>query len=216
MASKSVRIIVDARERNNELINGIEAKGIEIEFRTAHVGDYIISDRICIERKTISDFESSIINGRIFDQIRRLRENYVLPLLILEGDADYFRLNSSVINGAIASLYMDYGIGILYTNDPQNTAEVIASIAKREQNGSAREPSPKGGARAYTHEQFQEHVVGNIPGIGPMLGRALLTRFKSVGNIANASVEELMDVEMIGKKKAELVHDTLNGPYKEE
>ncbi|MFI5412456.1 MAG: ERCC4 domain-containing protein [Candidatus Micrarchaeales archaeon] len=215
MGARTARIIIDSRERNSELINGIRAGGVEVEFRTAHVGDYIISDRVCIERKTISDFESSIMNGRLFDQIKRLKENYDFPMLVLEGDADYFRLKSSIINGTIAALYVDYGIGVLCTTDAQNTAEVIAAIARHEQDGSDREPSLKGGARSYTHEQFQEHVVGNLPGIGPKLGRALLKHFKSIKRIANASTDELMEVEKIGNKKAELIHNTLNRTYEE-
>ena len=213
MQQERAKVIIDNRERNSEIIDGIEARGIDIEFRTAHVGDYIVSDRVCIERKTVNDFESSMMNGRLFDQIDRLREEYEMPILILEGDADYFRLKSSVINGAIASLYIDYGIVALRTANPRETAELIASIAKQEQRGSAREPSLKGGARAYTHEQFQEYIIGNLPGIGPKLGKALLKRFKSVRKIANASVDELMQVEKIGKKKADTIFKTLNEDY---
>lgn len=213
MAKSDAKVIIDSRERNMDLIGALEAVGIDIEFKTAQVGDYIISERICVERKTVSDFESSIMNGRLFDQVKRLRENYELPLLILEGDSEYFRLKSSIINGAIAAIYIDYGIGVLHTNDAKNTAEIIASIAKREQNGSDREPKLKGGARSYTREQFQEHIVGNIPGIGPKLSRALLGRFGSVRKIANASVDELMEVDKIGKKKAEGIYATLGMAY---
>lgn len=213
MKAKNARIIIDSRERNAELIGSMEANGVDMEFRTIHVGDYIASDRVCIERKTVSDFESSIINGRLFDQIKRLKDNYEFPILILEGDPDYFRLRGSVINGAIATLYIDYGINIICTYDPQGTADIIARIAKHEQNGEVREPSPKGGARAYTKEHFQEYVIGNLPGVGPKIAKALLKHFKTIKNIANADEAALMDVEKVGKKKAALIHDTLNGTY---
>jgi Fanconi anemia group M protein len=208
------RIIIDNRERNEELLDAIGAKGLEIEFRTAHVGDYIISDRVCIERKTVADFESSLINGRLFEQVKRLKENYELPILVLEGDVEYFRLRNSVINGAIAALYIDYGIMVLHTSDAKSTGEVIASMAKHEHDKNIREPSLKGGARAYTREQFQEFIIGNIPGIGSKLARSLLEHFKSIKNIANAEKGDLVKVEKIGKKKAEMIHKTLNDPYK--
>ncbi len=216
MGAKSSKVIIDNRERNAELIGAIEANGTEMEFRTVHVGDYVVSDRVCIERKTINDFENSIINGRLFDQVRRLKENYEFPILILEGDADYFRLKNSVINGAIASLYIDYGINVICTYDVQNTADVISSIARHEQDDGTREPSLKGGARAYTHEQFQEYVMGNLPGIGPKLAKALLRHFKSIRSIANADEKELMQVEKIGRKKAKMISNTLNGEYHEQ
>jgi ERCC4-type nuclease len=216
MISKPARVIVDSRERNVELIEAMKASGIEMEFKTIHVGDYVVSDRVCIERKTVYDFESSILNGRLFDQIKRLKENYAMPILILEGDPDYFRLKNNIINGAIASLFIDYGIEVICTYEPQNTADIIASIARHEQNEEIREPTLKGGARAYTHEDFQEYVIGNLPGIGPKLAKALLKHFRSVRNIANANVEDLMGVYKIGKKKAELIHNTLNKSYDSE
>jgi DNA excision repair protein ERCC-4 len=144
------RIIIDNRERNGELIKAIESKGIGIEFRTAHVGDYIISDRVCIERKTVADFESCLISGRLFDQIKRLKENYEFPILVLEGDVDYFRLRNNVINGAIAALYIDYGVMMLHTSDAESTGLVIASMAKHEYENDIREPSLKGGRTRRT------------------------------------------------------------------
>lgn len=216
MAPKKARVIVDNRERNVELLDAIGRNGVDMEFRTVHVGDYVVSDRVCIERKTIYDFESSIINGRLFDQIKRLKEHYDFPILILEGDQDYFRLKNNVINGAIASLYIDYGIEVLCTYDAYNSGELIAGIARHEQIDHAREPSLKGGARAYTESQFQQYVIGNIPGVGPKLAKALLKHFGSISNIANAKPEELIKVEKIGKKKANLIHSTLNGLYKED
>lgn len=207
------KVIIDNRERNMELIGAIEANGLDIEFKTVHVGDYVISERVCIERKTISDFESSIINGRLFEQVRRLKEYYQFPIIVLEGDPEHFRLKSNVINGAIGSLYIDYGMEIICTYSPKNSGDIISSIARHEQKHDDRAPSLKGGARAYTHEQFQEFVIGNLPGVGPKLAKALLSHFKSIRGIANANQEELMKVEKIGEKKAEQIHRTLNRIY---
>jgi ERCC4-type nuclease len=213
---KATKVIVDNRERNTDLIETMVASGMDIEFKTVPVGDYIISDRVCIERKTVSDFEGSIINGRLFDQIKRLKENYEFPIILLEGEFDYFRLKRNVINGAIASIYIDYGIVVINTQDAHNTAEMIFSIARHEQIDHDRLPSMKGGARAYTNNQFQEYIIGNIPGIGQKLARSLLLHFKSIKSIVNATPEELTKVEKIGKKKALLIHNTLNGIYSEE
>jgi ERCC4-type nuclease len=216
MDVKVLKVIVDNRERNETLLGALEANGVDVESKSIHIGDYVISERVCIERKTIFDFESSIMNGRLFDQITRLKENYEFPILILEGDPDYFRLQGNVINGTIASLYIDYGIVVLCTYNAQQTAEIIAGIARHEQIDHGREPSLKGGARARSQNQFQEYVIGNIPGIGPKLAKALLKHFGSIKNIADAGAEDLQKVEKIGRKKADLIHDTLNGAYKED
>lgn len=213
---QQLKVIVDQRERNEDLLSGLEGKGVEIVVDTIPVGDYIVSDRVCIERKTVSDFENSIINGRVFYQLERLREHYALPILILEGSPETFRLDSKVINGTVIAIYIDYGIPVLFAYDADETAELIVNIAKREQIKERREPSLKGGARAYSVKQFQEFVIGNLPGVGPKLAKSLLKHFGSIKKIANASIDELVEVEKIGKKKAETIHNTLNMEYKSE
>ena len=207
------KVIVDIRERNAELVEAISGNGVEVEFMKLEVGDYAISDRICIERKTVGDFESSIMSGRLFEQAERLRENYQVPIIILEGDQDYLRLNGNVISGTIAALCVDYGIYVLYANGAEATAGMVARLAKREQDDERRELSLKGGARSRTLGQFQERVVANIPGIGPKLAKGLLRHFKTIRNIAMADPKELMEVEKIGSKKAEMVISTLNRDY---
>ena len=184
---RGMRIIVDSRERNPELMARLESRGVDIELATLPVGDYILSDRVCIERKTVSDFEGSIINGRLFEQIERLKEAYKTPILILEDNGG-FNLSDKVIKGAVAALYIDYGIQMLGSGSPEETADIMADIAKREQVVRDREPSLKGSARAYTDRQFQEYVIGNLPGIGPKLAKSLLSHFKNIRNIANADV----------------------------
>lgn len=210
---KPARIIADSRERNAELLDALEASGVKVETKTIHVGDFVLSDRICVERKTVRDFESSIINGRLFDQIKRLKEQYQLPILVIEGDASEFGLGSKVMNGTIASLYSDYGIVALSLKSAGDAAEFMASIAKREQSDEVREPSPKGGRRAHTVQQLQERIIGNLPGVGPKIARSMLSHFGNISAISNATAEELMNVDKIGKKKAELIRSTLNGSY---
>lgn len=212
-AVPELKIIVDQRERNLDLIGALEILGLAISMETMPVGDYAISDRICIERKTVSDFESSIINGRLFEQLEMLKQTYQFPILILEGDRNEFKLKRNVITGTIVSVYVDYGIPVIFSDGPENTAEIMAVMAKREQNGTKRIPSMKGSTRAYTNEQFQEYIVGNLPGIGKKLAKSLLVHFGSIKAIANADVKELTKVEKIGKKKAELIHKTLNHKY---
>lgn len=211
----ALRVIVDGRERNSELREALMANGVEIDERTIHVGDYVISDRVCVERKTVSDFESSLMNGRLLDQVKRLKENYQLPIIIVEGDQSEFRLGKNVITGAMVALYVDNGIEVMVSGSPKETSDMITTIAKHEQNGNLREPSLKGGRRAYSTSNYQEYVIANLPGIGPKLARSLLRHFKSIKRIANADVKALMKVEKIGRKKAEAIHATLNKEYEQ-
>lgn len=208
-----LNIIIDNRERNIELISALEDSGVKARVASLPVGDYIISDRVCIERKTIHDFENSLINGRLFDQIKRIKEHYSAPIILIEGSKEEFRLKNNVIMGAMAYLYIDNSIQVITSWGPKESADIIATIARHEQHPENREPSLKGGARAYSDAQFQEYIIGNLPGVGPKLAKSLLTHFKSIRNLANSNVEELMEVEKIGKKKAEKIFALMNRDY---
>jgi Fanconi anemia group M protein len=209
-----VKILVDNRERNFMLIEKLNELGAELEFHNLPVGDYILSDRVCVERKRINDFENSIMNGRLFDQIERLRASFPKPIVILEGDGSEYRLGSNVITGTIISLYTDYDAQVILSANEDETAEILYTIAKREQEKKEREPRLIGTKRAFTNEEWQRLILSSIPGVGPKLAYELLKEFKSIKNVVNASVDELMKVDKIGKKKASRIHEILNFEYK--
>ena len=49
-------------------------------------GDYVLSDRVVVERKTGPDLAASIKDRRLFEQIDRLAEAYDAVVLIIEGE----------------------------------------------------------------------------------------------------------------------------------
>ena len=50
------------------------------------VGDYIVSPKICIERKAIPDLISSFKSGRLYSQCEQMFRHYELPTLLIEFD----------------------------------------------------------------------------------------------------------------------------------
>ncbi|MCL4380795.1 MAG: helix-hairpin-helix domain-containing protein [Candidatus Marsarchaeota archaeon] len=208
-----MKIIADQRERNPELINALHDNGVEVEIKTIPAGDYILSDRICVERKTISDFESSIINGRLFEQLDKLRQAYEFPLVLIEGNVSEFRLNLNAIMGAVVSIYVEYRIQTIFCFDVFDTAKTIKTIAEHEQRTEKRMPSLKGSARAYSNDEFKEYMIGNLPGIGPKLARQLLSKFRTIKNMANSNAGELEKVEKIGQKKSRRIHEIFTEEY---
>jgi len=70
------RIYVDPRERGMAKL--LESRGLEVILKSLEVGDYVISDRVAIERKTAQDFVASIIDPErnLFRQIADLSRSY--------------------------------------------------------------------------------------------------------------------------------------------
>ena len=60
---------------------------------------------------------------------------------------------------------------------------------------------------------LQEYIVSALPGIGAVLAKPLLKHFKSIKSIVNASVDDLKEVEKIGKIKAEEIRRILDTEY---
>ena len=186
-----------------------------MSFAQLPVGDYIVSDRMCVERKTVSDFESSVMNSRLFEQIDRLSAGFAKPVLLIEGDDCEFLMHPNVVLGTIISLYTDHNIQVIRSKETSETALMLAKLAEREQSSKEHMPKIAGSKRAFTNSQWQMLILSAIPGVGPKLSRSLIRHFKSIKNVVSASTDELMDVEKVGKKKAAKIYELLNEEFNE-
>ncbi|MDD4163309.1 MAG: helix-hairpin-helix domain-containing protein, partial [Methanothrix sp.] len=132
----------------------------------------------------------------------------------LEGRDLYTRqMNADSIRGALASVAVDYGIPIIPTDDRDETASVIALLARRE-GQEGREPKVHGHKTARTLKEQQEYMVSAIPSVGTAVARNLLKHFGSIEKIMSASPEELLEVEKVGPKIAERIRELVGGAYK--
>ena len=213
---QSLKIIVDNRERNLEITDWLSSSGVGLSFAQLPVGDYIVSERMCVERKTVQDFENSIIDNRLFEQLDRLRCGFEKPILILEGEAADHRLSENVIMGTMIKLYTDYNVQIIRSRDAVGTAQILSKFADREQNPDANMPRILGLKKAHTTYQWQIMILSSMPGIGPNLAHKLISHFGTIKELANADVKELMKVDKIGKKKAQAIHGILNVKFSPE
>ncbi|MHA2407356.1 MAG: helicase-related protein, partial [Candidatus Ranarchaeia archaeon] len=84
--SPNITIIVDNREFTSPVVKNLVRLGIKIEKAQLPVGDYIVSEDTVIERKKVEDFISSLLDGRLFNQCKALRESFPNPILLIEGE----------------------------------------------------------------------------------------------------------------------------------
>jgi Fanconi anemia group M protein len=208
------KIFVDFRER--EMAKLLEALGIEVTVTNLEVGDYVISDKVAIERKTAQDFVASIIDPQrnLFRQMADLARTYDRPVLILEGrDLYTSQMNAASIRGAMISVAVDWGVPIIPTEDQDETASVIALLARREMR-EGRSPKVHGHKTARTLKEQQEYLISAISSVGPTVARNLLKHFGSVEKIMTASSEQLQEVDLVGPKIAQRIRELVGGEYK--
>ncbi|MCE4617416.1 MAG: helix-hairpin-helix domain-containing protein [Desulfurococcales archaeon] len=211
---KKIRVIADLRERNTSVTKYLEEM-VMVEYKQLTVGDYIISDDIAIERKSASDFVKSLFDGRLFDQAKRLSEAYLTPIMIIEGDLNKISKRfRNQARAALISLTLDYGIKIIYSQDPRETAEILAYLARKVFYS-------RGGQRILVHKkpklssisEWQLYIVQSLPNIGPKLAVRLLEMFGSVEKIFTASISELSRIPGIGEKRALYIRKILQSKW---
>jgi ERCC4-type nuclease len=177
-------VIIDERERNSKVPELLVKKGVSIKFRVIEVGDYIISQRIGVERKTIKDFIKSIYDGRIFDQISRLKEKFEIPVIVVEGDLNDLILfvdNPNVFRGALISLVLFNNTKIFFSLDEEETADYISLMAKQEMKKKEFFlPFLKAKPKTKDIRQIQLNIISSFPYIGQKTAFKILKEYKNI------------------------------------
>jgi Fanconi anemia group M protein len=145
----TVEIVVDQRELDSAIARDLSTReGVETRLETLAVGDYVLSDRVAVERKTVSDFLDTLTGGdrSLFEQVGDLSRHYARPVVVVEGGGLYEERNvhPDAIRGALASLSVDFGVSVLRTEDEGDTADLLAVITGREQTTRDRAVSVHG------------------------------------------------------------------------
>ena len=214
--SDKIKIFADFREKGSGIIKELIEMDVELKLEALPAADYILSSRVGVEYKTVEDFIQSIIDGRLLQQIKSLKNNFERPLLIIDGVEDIYsvrNVHANAIRGMLAAITVSYGVPILYTKNFKDTAQLLNIIAKREQEETGKDFSLHPQKKAMSIKEQQEYIISSLPGVGSLLSKPLLKHFKSVKNIINAEQKELEKVEKIGKKKAEKIKDIVDREY---
>jgi len=216
-----IKIYADVRERGSDVIGFLrEMKNVELVLWKLDVGDFILSDRVAVERKIVPDFINSIIDGRLLTQAQDIARNFAYPVMIIEGYPDYDiysqrNIHPNAVRGALSSIAVDLGISIIPTRDEEDTAMMLYTIAKREQIDLNRCIALRGEKRAMSLPEKQRFVVESLPNVSAVLARRLLLHFGSIEKIFRAREKELMEVDLIGEKKAKAIRAVIREKYTE-
>ncbi|WP_372912328.1 DEAD/DEAH box helicase [Salinigranum sp.] len=213
-----VEVVVDQRELDSTIARDLSTRdGVRTRLETLAVGDYVCSDRVVVERKTVSDFLDTLTGGdrSLFGQARDMSRHYARPVVLIEGDGLYEERNihPGAIRGAIASLAVDFGVSVLHTRDETDTTELLATLASREQTERDRAVSVHGEKAAKTLDEQQEYVVGAIADVGPVTAQSLLAHFGSVEAVMTATEADLQDVRGVGAKTAQRIREVVGSDY---
>ncbi len=207
------KVIADYREKNCLVPSELQNLGLDVEFKELKVADYIVKD-VAIERKTVSDFISSMINRRLLNQLEGLQQ-YKHKLLIIEGideqelytdSEEKTGMHPNAVRGFLLSILLKHKVPIIFTKDCEDTAKFISIISKKKSQELPLNVKKK----SLDKKERLQFLLEGFPGIGPKTARKLLSHFGTLKKIINASEEELKEV--LGKK-AEIMKELIEQDY---
>ena len=188
-------IIVDIHEKNSLILSELhKSTHVRLEIRSLKIADYIIGE-IALERKTISDLISSMINKRLIQQLMQMKK-YKKSILIIEGDLEeIYQENDNIskaLRGFILSIIVNYNTSIIFAKDYEDTAKYLITLSK--QQLKPKTPVSFHSRIPKSLKEQKQYILESFPNIGPKKAEKLLKKFKTIKNVVNSSEEELSEI----------------------
>lgn len=188
----------------------------EVGFEVAHLdtgsGDYN-SKRVAFERKE-DDFSPSVYDRRLSRQLTAMREEAEFSFLIItkswsevKSDMAKRGLSENVLIGIVASCCAS-GYPPLFIDDSFNAAQLMQKIAQKVDDDRHRLYIPR--PKTPAAEDYSLALIEALPSISKVRAKSMLKKFGSVKAIANASIEDLCEINGIGASTAAKVHGVFN------
>ena len=213
--AEQIEIACDNRETASSVVRNLSLMGVSLRLEQLSVGDYIISKRVGIERKSSKDFTDSIKDGRLFKELKNLTDNYERAILILEEDPlEGSSLDENALYGAISSIILNLGVSVYKTKDAKETARFLYHLAKKEQTDSKSTLKLRFDKAPIETSRLLEYVIAGIPGVNTLRAKNLLKEFQTLQNIFLADIPDLTKIENIGKKIAQEIYKISRYKYK--
>ena len=204
LVTQSQKWIVDSREPSS-IKKLLKRYKIPFEVDELPVGDLAYGN-IIIERKTIHDLANSVINGRIWGQLRNLEAIVVdgKPILLVElRGKEYWKYLTYL--SSISAYCAKRGIYLIVVH----SRKALANTLKQFMNGKTRSISLK---KRWKGHPPQLVILAQFPNIGIKKAKELLNVYHNLRGVFSAEEEQLSKI--LGKVTARKFMETLlENPY---
>lgn len=206
-------IAVDVHEPE-EVLSFIEKYNIETDYTPLGAGDYLIGDDWVWERKSMGDFIRCLQTGKIWTDLRRIKDEYKKPGLILEGrlPTNYSRneyMTLKRLRASLGSIRHDWGIPIDRTDSLEDTVMFLVSIHSRMDKEKKKWYRPVKKKKAKADDIISD-LLCTLPNVGRVKAEQMLAEYGSVRSIMNLSAEEFTKFKGISKDIGNRIYTILN------
>jgi fanconi anemia group M protein len=219
VADAETLIRVDHREVTSGVPERLAAiDGVALSVEALELADYILSPQVVVERKTAADLAASIVDRRLFAQVQELTQRFSQVVVLIEGTEWYAasNLHPNALRGALSYLVVLSGASVLRSEGPEDTAQLLATMARHAQHGLGYTLSLHHKRRNPSPDVQIRYLVEDLPGIGPQTARALLGAFATLEALFGADVDALQQVPGIGHKRAQAIRNLATHCYVED
>ena len=224
-----VKLCIDNRESNTRISSACQffEDNYDIEVDSYPVGDFIFDNKVCFEYKTANDVISSIIDGRVFRQVEKMKQypfSYVIIVgnvaqTINERNANYWNRRNQVKQftvrnylGALARLQIESKV--IHVDNNQQAWVIMDFLVKKILNDN---PNVRGvdRPRATLSDPIATFLSCIYINDSQRLGikTAVMIReylhLESLSDLLDVKFEDLVKVKGVGVKTAKKIMEVL-------
>jgi DNA excision repair protein ERCC-4 len=227
-------IAVDVREFRSALPSILHQGGMRLAPVTLTVGDFVLSNVHCVERKSISDLFGSFASGRLHAQAEAMSKHYKVPCLLIEFDPmKTFALQNAneigpdirmdSICSKMSLLIMHFPkLRLLWSKSPHETLRIFKSLKANHEEVDVEKAVSIGSnesldALLHSNEDTNEEneineaardMLLSFPGINLHNARKIMKSCDSISELASMSREDLKS--MLGALTGQKLFTFLN------
>lgn len=207
-------VLVDMREFKSALPSMLHRDQLRLRPETLTYGDYVLSPRLCVERKSVQDLTSSLNNGHLYNQVVAMSRLYERPILLIECKAhESFGLappellsedlSGKDVQAKLALLTLHFPkLRVFVTRSSHETAALFRQLKQNEPD-----PDPAAVLRdqqAVVESNEAIDVFAALPGIHVRAVAKLRERVPSLQALVGMSQEQL--TQLIGPANAKTLY----------
>jgi len=186
--------------------------GFEVVHLKTGEGD-MKTERVAIERKE-DDFLPSLFDGRSLRQLSAMREASEFSYLLVTKSFQQVKegalkqgVSEATLLSFVASLCA-VGYPPIFIEGKHDAASLIHRIVGKIEDDKHRLYVPRPASPQVL--DYRNALIEGLPNIGPKLRRRIIAIYPSISSLCEATIEDLTNIEGVGKTTAERIISVLN------
>ncbi|XP_055989841.1 Fanconi anemia group M protein [Sorex fumeus] len=210
-------IFVDSREisSGSAIISSLRAiHGLHVEVCPLNGCDYIVSNRMVVERKSYSEIFNGINKNKFIEQIQHLQSMFERICVVVERDREktgdsskMFRRTKSY--DSLLTNLIGAGVRILFSSSQEETADLLKELSLLEQRKNV-------GIYISTVNSIKSDALQfylSIPNVSYVTALNMCHQFSSVKKMINSSPQEISKYAQVTHQKAEEIYRYINSVF---